>query len=54
MYAGVQTEPAAGIEGFIKQKEEKDLLRLSTAGSVDDGKSTRRFSGQAGASKVCA
>ena len=28
------------IEAFIKQNEEKDLLRLSTAGSVDDGKST--------------
>jgi len=28
------------IEAFIKQSEEKDLLRLSTAGSVDDGKST--------------
>ncbi len=32
--------PAAGIESFLKQNEEKDLLRLSTAGSVDDGKST--------------
>src|SRR6202142_4270099 len=31
---------AAGMEVFIKQNEEKDLLRLSTAGSVDDGKST--------------
>ncbi|HKW96677.1 MAG TPA: sulfate adenylyltransferase subunit CysN [Bryobacteraceae bacterium] len=29
-----------GIETFLKQNEEKDLLRLSTAGSVDDGKST--------------
>ena len=28
------------IEAFIRQNEEKDLLRLSTAGSVDDGKST--------------
>ncbi len=28
------------MEAFIKQNEEKDLLRLSTAGSVDDGKST--------------
>ena len=31
---------AAVIEAFIKQDEETDLLRLSTAGSVDDGKST--------------
>jgi sulfate adenylyltransferase large subunit len=29
-----------GIESFLKQNEEKELLRLSTAGSVDDGKST--------------
>ncbi len=28
------------IEEFIRLDEEKDLLRLSTAGSVDDGKST--------------
>jgi len=28
------------IEDFIRHDEEKDLLRLSTAGSVDDGKST--------------
>ena len=27
-------------DAFVKQNEEKDLLRLSTAGSVDDGKST--------------
>ena len=32
--------PSTGIESFLKQNEEKDLLRLSTAGSVDDGKST--------------
>ena len=33
--------PAAlDIERFLKQNEEKELLRLSTAGSVDDGKST--------------
>jgi len=32
--------PVADIEAFITQDEEKDLLRLSTAGSVDDGKST--------------
>jgi sulfate adenylyltransferase large subunit len=29
-----------GIEAFLRQDEEKDLLRLTTAGSVDDGKST--------------
>ena len=28
------------IDDFLKQNEEKDLLRFSTAGSVDDGKST--------------
>jgi sulfate adenylyltransferase large subunit len=32
--------PLAGIDAFLKQNEEKELLRLSTAGSVDDGKST--------------
>ncbi len=29
-----------GIEDFLAQDEKKDLLRLLTAGSVDDGKST--------------
>lgn len=33
-------DAAPDIETFIRQNEEKDLLRLSTAGSVDDGKST--------------
>src|SRR5579864_1587152 len=41
---GLQPDPVdratANLEGFIKQSEETDLLRLSTAGSVDDGKST--------------
>jgi sulfate adenylyltransferase large subunit len=32
--------PAVDLETFLKQNEEKELLRLSTAGSVDDGKST--------------
>jgi sulfate adenylyltransferase large subunit len=36
----VQRAPVADMEAFLKQNEEKDLLRLSTAGSVDDGKST--------------
>jgi bifunctional enzyme CysN/CysC len=31
---------AQGIEDFLAQDEKKDLLRLLTAGSVDDGKST--------------
>src|SRR5690242_5633219 len=30
----------ADLERFLKHDEEKDLLRFSTAGSVDDGKST--------------
>jgi sulfate adenylyltransferase large subunit len=33
-------EPSTGIESLLRQDEQKDLLRLSTAGSVDDGKST--------------
>ena len=31
---------ASNIEEFLAQDERKDLLRLLTAGSVDDGKST--------------
>jgi sulfate adenylyltransferase large subunit len=31
---------SSGIDSFLRQNEEKELLRLSTAGSVDDGKST--------------
>ena len=38
--AGLQAALAADVEAFITLNEEKDLLRLSTAGSVDDGKST--------------
>jgi sulfate adenylyltransferase large subunit len=34
------TAPAVDIESFLRRNEEKELLRLSTAGSVDDGKST--------------
>ena len=30
----------SGIEAFLKQNEQKELLRFTTAGSVDDGKST--------------
>jgi sulfate adenylyltransferase subunit 1 len=32
--------PAFSIEDFLAQESRKDLLRFSTAGSVDDGKST--------------
>src|SRR6185295_8414634 len=32
--------PSTDIGSFLRQNEEKELLRLSTAGSVDDGKST--------------
>ncbi len=39
MAAAVQTQPFA-IESFLALEETKDLLRFSTAGSVDDGKST--------------
>jgi len=35
--AGTQ---AIDLERFLQQNEEKELLRLTTAGSVDDGKST--------------
>jgi sulfate adenylyltransferase large subunit len=34
------TTPSPEIEHFLKQNEEKELLRFTTAGSVDDGKST--------------
>src|SRR3954452_18033376 len=32
--------PACSITEFLDHEREKDLLRFSTAGSVDDGKST--------------
>jgi sulfate adenylyltransferase large subunit len=32
--------PGFSIDEFLEQEREKDLLRFSTAGSVDDGKST--------------
>ncbi|MGA2084111.1 MAG: sulfate adenylyltransferase subunit CysN [Terracidiphilus sp.] len=34
------TTPSFSIDEFLRQEREKDLLRFSTAGSVDDGKST--------------
>src|SRR6202161_2010844 len=37
---GALTCPGFSIEEFLQQEREKDLLRFSTAGSVDDGKST--------------
>ena len=37
---GALTVPAFSIDEFLHQERGKDLLRFSTAGSVDDGKST--------------
>src|ERR1700685_2990336 len=37
---GALTIPAFSIDDFLLQERSKDLLRFSTAGSVDDGKST--------------
>jgi sulfate adenylyltransferase subunit 1 len=36
----VLSTPALSIDEFLEQEREKELLRFSTAGSVDDGKST--------------
>ena len=36
----VLTAPVFSIDAFLAEEREKDLLRFSTAGSVDDGKST--------------
>ena len=36
----IMTTPTLNIKEFLDQDEKKDLLRLLTAGSVDDGKST--------------
>src|SRR5580698_4845486 len=38
--AAVAEDSSFSIEAFLAAEEEKDLLRFSTAGSVDDGKST--------------
>jgi len=38
--SAVAEENPFSIEAFLAAEEEKDLLRFSTAGSVDDGKST--------------
>ncbi len=40
MAALADRAPAFAIEDFLAQEQSKDLLRFSTAGSVDDGKST--------------
>src|ERR1700683_4107271 len=37
---GALTIPSFSIDEFLEQERGKDLLRFSTAGSVDDGKST--------------
>lgn len=36
----IQNTPTINIKAFLDQDQKKDLLRLLTAGSVDDGKST--------------
>jgi sulfate adenylyltransferase subunit 1 len=38
--ATTEFSPSFSIQDFLRQEREKDLLRFSTAGSVDDGKST--------------
>ena len=40
MVAAVDTAPVFEIEDFLEREQAKDLLRFTTAGSVDDGKST--------------
>jgi sulfate adenylyltransferase subunit 1 len=40
LVTAVQENLSFDIVGFLRQEREKDLLRFSTAGSVDDGKST--------------
>src|SRR5271170_3205498 len=40
MMAALDRSPAFEIEEFLSQERAKDLLRFTTAGSVDDGKST--------------
>jgi sulfate adenylyltransferase subunit 1 len=40
MTALADSAPAFQIEDFLAQEQAKDLLRFTTAGSVDDGKST--------------
>src|SRR6202790_4590559 len=40
MVGALDRSPAFEIEEFLSQERAKDLLRFTTAGSVDDGKST--------------
>ena len=40
MVAAIDRSPAFEIEEFLSAERAKDLLRFTTAGSVDDGKST--------------
>ena len=40
MVAAIDRSPAFEIEEFLSEERAKDLLRFTTAGSVDDGKST--------------
>ena len=40
MLAFAPPNPGFNVEGFLDQEQAKDLLRFTTAGSVDDGKST--------------
>src|SRR5438045_4449863 len=38
--AAPRNAPAFSVDAFLAAEEQKDLLRFTTAGSVDDGKST--------------
>jgi sulfate adenylyltransferase subunit 1 len=38
--AATRNAPAFSVDAFLAAEEQKDLLRFTTAGSVDDGKST--------------
>ena len=40
MLATAHAEPYESLDGFLEQNLGKELLRFTTAGSVDDGKST--------------
>ena len=40
MLATAQAEPFENLDSFLEQNLGKELLRFTTAGSVDDGKST--------------
>src|SRR5208283_1565429 len=40
MLATAHVEPFGSLDGFLEQNLGKELLRFTTAGSVDDGKST--------------